>query len=109
MSSFVICCPVAVDVSRLKLFESWEVRADSRPLLPSSYAAWKSASKRNHAELDASLDLDIGNPVELGDEYRALRELLPQLNILGGRCGTDDRHVEAICAACHNIAPRNEA
>jgi homocysteine S-methyltransferase len=31
------------------------------------------ASKRSHAELDSSPDLDIGDPVELGREYRALR------------------------------------
>ncbi|HXG46844.1 MAG TPA: homocysteine S-methyltransferase family protein [Methylomirabilota bacterium] len=59
------------------------------------------ASKRSHAELDASPDLDIGSPVELAQEYRALRELLPGLTVLGGCCGTDHRHVEAICAACH--------
>lgn len=70
--------------------------------------AWRSrirglranASKRSHAELDASPDLDVGNPVELGDDYRALRRLLPQLSVVGGCCGTDDRHVEAICRAC---------
>jgi S-methylmethionine-dependent homocysteine/selenocysteine methylase len=60
------------------------------------------ASKRSHAELDSSADLDIGNPVEFGKEYRALRTLLPQLAILGGCCGTDHRHVEAICDACEN-------
>ena len=58
------------------------------------------ASKRSHAELDASPDLDIGNPIDLGQEYRALRQLLPKLTVLGGCCGTDHRHVEAICVAC---------
>lgn len=58
------------------------------------------ASKRSHAELDASTELDIGDPVELGHQYRGLREQLPWLNVLGGYCGTDHRHVEAICAAC---------
>jgi homocysteine S-methyltransferase len=58
------------------------------------------ASKRSHAELDASTDLDVGNPTELADDYRALRRLLPQLSVLGGCCGTDDRHVAAICRAC---------
>jgi homocysteine S-methyltransferase len=42
------------------------------------------ASKRSHAELDSSPDIDIGNPDELGRDYRALRESLPQLTILGG-------------------------
>jgi homocysteine S-methyltransferase len=58
------------------------------------------ASCRSHAELDASPDLDAGDPAELGAQYRQLRELLPRLNILGGCCGTDHRHIEAICACC---------
>jgi homocysteine S-methyltransferase len=58
------------------------------------------ASKRSHAELDESTDLDDGNPARLGEEYRELRELLPKLNVLGGCCGTDHRHVHAIAAAC---------
>lgn len=58
------------------------------------------ASCRSHAELDESTDLDDGNPDELAAQYRQLREKLPNLNILGGCCGTDHRHVEAICASC---------
>lgn len=58
------------------------------------------SSKRSHAELDSSPDLDIGNPAELGEDYRRLRTFLPQLTILAGCCGTDHRHVEQICAAC---------
>ncbi len=54
------------------------------------------ASKRSHAELDESTDLDAGNPVELGHEYRALGTLLPKLRVVGGCCGTDHRHVAAI-------------
>jgi S-methylmethionine-dependent homocysteine/selenocysteine methylase len=58
------------------------------------------ASKRSHAELDAAPDLDDGNPVELGAEYAALRRRHPWINVLGGCCGTDHRHIEQICAAC---------
>lgn len=58
------------------------------------------ASKRSHAELDESADLDIGDPQALGGEYRALRRSLPGLSIVGGCCGTDHRHIEAICDAC---------
>jgi homocysteine S-methyltransferase len=58
------------------------------------------ASRRSHAELDASTDLDAGNPLELGGEYRELRRQLPHLAVLGGCCGTDHRHVDAIFAAC---------
>lgn len=58
------------------------------------------ASKRSHAELDESSDLDIGDPHELGLAYDTLRSLLPGLSVVGGCCGTDHRHVEAICEAC---------
>jgi S-methylmethionine-dependent homocysteine/selenocysteine methylase len=57
------------------------------------------ASRRSHAELDASTDLDDGNPDELGAQYRALRPLLPRLTVVGGCCGTDHRHVGSICRA----------
>jgi homocysteine S-methyltransferase len=58
------------------------------------------ASKRSHAELDASPDLDAGDPVELGGHYQAIRSRHSQITILGGCCGTDCRHVEAIRFAC---------
>jgi S-methylmethionine-dependent homocysteine/selenocysteine methylase len=57
------------------------------------------ASKRSHAELDNSTDLDPGNPVELGAQYRDLRRLLPKLNVFGGCCGTDHRHLREIAKA----------
>ncbi len=57
------------------------------------------ASRRSHAELDAATDLDDGHPQELGMLYAALRDMLPQLSVVGGCCGTDERHVEAICQA----------
>jgi S-methylmethionine-dependent homocysteine/selenocysteine methylase len=58
------------------------------------------ASSKSHAELDECTVLDDGNPAELGAQYRALRDALPSLNVLGGCCGTDVRHVEAIAQAC---------
>jgi S-methylmethionine-dependent homocysteine/selenocysteine methylase len=58
------------------------------------------ASTKSHAELNESETLDEGNPAELGSQYRELKSKLRNLNVLGGCCGTDDRHVEAICKAC---------
>ena len=58
------------------------------------------ASSKSHAELDALEVLDDGDPEELGQQYRRMREALPNVNILGGCCGTDHRHIEAICRAC---------
>jgi S-methylmethionine-dependent homocysteine/selenocysteine methylase len=63
------------------------------------------ASCRSHAELDDSTELDAGNPDELGDQYLALRRMLPRLTVLGGCCGTDHRHVDAIFAGCADISP----
>ena len=54
------------------------------------------ASMRSHAELDAATELDIGDVSDLADRYRSLRAPLPALNVLGGCCGTDARHLRAI-------------
>jgi len=58
------------------------------------------ASRMSHAELNESTTLDAGNPAELAQEYAALKDRLTELNVMGGCCGTDHRHVEAIAAAC---------
>jgi S-methylmethionine-dependent homocysteine/selenocysteine methylase len=57
------------------------------------------ASMLSHAELDAAEDLDDGDPADLAARYVAVRELLPNLTLVGGCCGTDIRHVTAICEA----------
>jgi homocysteine S-methyltransferase len=57
------------------------------------------ASTRSHAELDEATELDEGDPAALGAEYLALRDRLPAVELLGGCCGTDYRHIEAIVAA----------
>ena len=59
------------------------------------------ASKMSHAELNEAPELDAGNPIELGQEYAALRkQQLKHLNVMGGCCGTDHRHIEQIALAC---------
>ena len=57
------------------------------------------ASKKSHAELDEAEDLDEGDPVELAAKHRELRPRLRSLRVLGGCCGTDQRHVAAVCSA----------
>lgn len=57
------------------------------------------ASRLSHAQLDAAEELDDGDPHELAGDYRALRERLPSVSLLGGCCGTDHRHVTAIADA----------
>jgi homocysteine S-methyltransferase len=58
------------------------------------------ASTKSHAELDESVELDIGDPLDLGRRYRNLQAAYPRMRVLGGCCGTDHRHLEAICEAC---------
>ncbi|MHC4956033.1 MAG: homocysteine S-methyltransferase family protein [Planctomycetota bacterium] len=58
------------------------------------------ASCKSHAELDECTELDDGNPAEFGREHARLRERAPHISILGGCCGTDQRHVEAIAREC---------
>jgi S-methylmethionine-dependent homocysteine/selenocysteine methylase len=57
------------------------------------------ASTRSHAELDEADELDAGDPADLAERYASLTAALPNLNVLGGCCGTDHRHVRAICEA----------
>lgn len=54
------------------------------------------ASTRSHAELDAATELDAGDIAGLAGCYRRLRGPLAGLNVLGGCCGTDLRHLRAI-------------
>lgn len=54
------------------------------------------ASTKSHAELDESTELDIGDPRDLAQLYRGLKRVMPRLNVLGGCCGTDWRHLSAI-------------
>lgn len=62
------------------------------------------SSRLSHAELDNAPELDIGNPQELGEQYRDLLHRFPHINVLGGCCGTDHRHVECITMACRVAA-----
>ncbi len=57
------------------------------------------SSAKSHEELNECEILDEGNPAELGRQYQQLSAKLKNLNVLGGCCGTDHRHIEEICKA----------
>jgi len=57
------------------------------------------ASRKSHEELDNSDVLDDGNPAELGQQYREIKARMPWLNVFGGCCGSDLRHVTEIAKA----------
>lgn len=56
------------------------------------------ASPMSHAELDAATELDRGDIADLAGWYRELRQRL-DLRVVGGCCGTDHEHIEAIAVA----------
>ena len=58
------------------------------------------ASRMSHAELDDAPVLDDGDPDEFGREHAELREKFPYINVLGGCCGTDVRHIQALAKSC---------
>ena len=68
------------------------------------YGVRANASALSHQELDESDTLDAGDPADLGRRYAGLRRDFPGMRILGGCCGTDHRHVSAICEACLPMA-----
>ncbi|HET8736433.1 MAG TPA: homocysteine S-methyltransferase family protein [Pricia sp.] len=54
------------------------------------------ASCKSHAELDEATELDRGNPKELGNEHKILKDTFKHLNVFGGCCGTDEEHLKEI-------------
>jgi homocysteine S-methyltransferase len=57
------------------------------------------ASRLSHAELDECEVLDDGDPVELASQYKSIIAIMPWLNVFGGCCGSDLRHVAEIAKA----------
>jgi homocysteine S-methyltransferase len=60
------------------------------------------ASRQSHAELDEAEVLDDGDVQELADGYRGLVDSMPWLNVFGGCCGSDLRHVTEIARTLTN-------
>ena len=58
------------------------------------------ASEKSHQELDCLHCLDRGDPQALGKAYQGILGEYKDMNILGGCCGTDLEHIEAICRHC---------
>lgn len=54
------------------------------------------ASRLSHAELDEATTLDEGDLADLCAAHDPLLRRLPELAILGGCCGTDARHIQAL-------------
>ena len=74
--------------------------ATSQPWVRRLRGVRANASRLSHAELNEAPDLDDGNPLEFGAEYGDLLGRHSHINVLGGCCGTDHRHIEEIARAC---------
>lgn len=74
-----------------------DVVLGSSPWVKRIQAIRPNASTQSHSELDEAVELDCGDPVDLGARMALLKDHLPHLNVVGGCCGTDSRHVEEIC------------
>ena len=74
--------------------------AEQEPWIKRLRGLRANASTKSHAELDAATELDVGDPVDLARRYAGLRRRLPDIAVFGGCCGTDHRHIAAICEAC---------
>jgi len=57
------------------------------------------ASRCSHAELDEAVELDDGDPTELGKQLSDIKRRFPHIQVLGGCCGTDMRHMAQIATA----------
>lgn len=60
------------------------------------HAVRANASRMSHEELDNAEELDPGDPHEFGHLHANLKALFPNIQVMGGCCGTDHRHVEEI-------------
>ncbi len=76
-----------------------DVLAGDEPWVKRVRGLRPNASTRSHAELDEAEDLDAGDPVDLAARLGALRSRLPELTVVGGCCGTDERHIGEMCRA----------
>ena len=64
------------------------------------------ASTKSHAELNDSTELDAGDPQDLGRRHAEIVDRVRHLNVFGGCCGTDHRHVDEICRAVLRVKKR---
>ncbi|CAE7374720.1 yitJ [Symbiodinium necroappetens] len=69
---------------------------DAGPWSERLLGVMSNASCKSHEELEACTEPDYGDPEDFGRRTSALRRILPHLTVLGGCCGTDHRHIQAV-------------
>ncbi|KAF7156232.1 hypothetical protein CNMCM6106_009297 [Aspergillus hiratsukae] len=58
------------------------------------------ASLKSHEELDNSETVDRGDIAVYTDGFENVLPLVPNVKVIGGCCGTDEEHLEAIAKRC---------
>lgn len=84
---FVVNCAHPTHIGHALDGDAWQSRVGGLRV---------NASTMSHAELDAMEVLDDGDPAQLAADQRRLLDAFPNLEVLGGCCGTDVRHVAAM-------------
>lgn len=84
---FFVNCAHPTHVARALDGGAWQARVGGLRV---------NASTMSHAELDVATDLDDGDPNLLAVDQKVLLDAFPQVEVLGGCCGTDLRHVAAM-------------
>ncbi|OQE12762.1 hypothetical protein PENFLA_c063G04031 [Penicillium flavigenum] len=62
------------------------------------------SSLKSHDELDNSLVLDRGDISVWVREFNELLNMLPGLKVVGGCCGTDEEHIDAITSRIDSVS-----
>jgi homocysteine S-methyltransferase len=86
-SYFMVNCAHPTHVAKALDDSAWQQRIGGLRV---------NASAMSHAELDAMEVLDDGDPVQLAADQRPLLAAFPNIEVIGGCCGTDVRHVAAM-------------
>jgi len=60
------------------------------------------ASCKSHEELASMETLDDGCPTTLGQQIASLQRQFPEIQVIGGCCGTDLRHVDSMLHHTHS-------
>ncbi|KAJ5817300.1 Homocysteine S-methyltransferase [Penicillium robsamsonii] len=60
------------------------------------------ASLKSHDELDNSLVLDRGDLSLWAQEFNGILNLLPELKVVGGCCGTDEEHIDTLAGRIYS-------
>ncbi|QDG74995.1 homocysteine S-methyltransferase family protein [Labrenzia sp. PHM005] len=78
---------------------------DDQPWMQRVNGIVANASRCSHAELDEAEELDDGDPAELAGQLMDIRKRFPHIQVLGGCCGTDMRHMRKIAQASAAAPP----